>query len=124
MTTKVLIVEDDEDTASCLGFVLGRYGIESDMALDGVRAIELMRANKYDVLVSDVCMPKMSGMELVAFKPPGLRSIAMSGHSEPEWSKDAFAAGFDAYLVKPVEIEKLVGTIHSLIAMGDRPDRT
>ena len=65
MTPRILIVDDDSSIRTLLSVVATRAGVESDVASDGVEAIEKMKAGEYDLIVLDLAMPRMNGFDLV-----------------------------------------------------------
>ena len=65
MTPRILIVDDDSSIRTLLSVVATRAGVESDVASDGLEAIEKMKAAEYDLIVLDLSMPRMNGFDLV-----------------------------------------------------------
>ena len=77
MRPRVLIVEDDAATREALRRVLAGEGCDVDMAMDGERAVGCLARNRYDAIVLDIALPKMSGtdvMEYIASTTPELLS--------------------------------------------------
>ncbi len=107
---RVLVVDDHEASAETLAEVLELLGHEVEVAKDGFSAVAKARANPPDVVICDLGMPGMSGCEVAkALRAAGLaaRLLALSGYCRPDDVEAATAAGFDAYLVKPADIEEL-----------------
>ncbi len=109
---RILIVDDYYSAAESLAFVLEFKGYQVWTAHDGLSAIEMAQANKPDVVVLDIGLPVMDGYEVAkklrqCAELEGLFIIALSGYVPPNDLEELHATGFDAYLVKPVDIEKL-----------------
>jgi CheY-like chemotaxis protein len=105
-------VEDNRDSAEMLAEVLGIDGCLTRIAYNGPAALDAARAFNPDIAIIDINLPLMDGYELArAIRAlPGLGSIkliALSGHSEPDHRRMAEQAGFDAQLVKPVDLARL-----------------
>ncbi|MET0340500.1 MAG: response regulator [Polyangiales bacterium] len=105
---RVLVVEDDEDSALLLAETLGDQGYVVEVAHDGSSALEKAAAFRPQIAVLDVGLPDMDGYQLatriraLSDMPPGLRLIALTGYGGDEERKRSRAAGFDVHLVKPV----------------------
>jgi CheY-like chemotaxis protein len=118
MTVKrVLVVEDDEDSALLLAESLGDHGYAVEVAHDGASALQKALDFKPEVGVLDVGLPDMDGYQLATKLraleglPPGLRLIALTGYGGDEERKRSKAAGFDVHMVKPVLPDALVTAI-------------
>lgn len=103
---RVLIVEDNEDSATSLKEVLELQGYEVDVALNGREGVETARTTRPDVVLCDIGLPELDGYgvarELRA--DPRLRStylVALSGYALPEDLDRSREAGFDRHVVKP-----------------------
>ena len=107
----VLIVEDDEDARETLSELIASYGHHTDAAASAAQALECARFQPPDVALIDLGLPQIDGCELarqlrdLLNEPcgPATRLVALTGHSDRESRSSASAAGFDAYLVKPVK---------------------
>lgn len=105
---RVLVVEDDEDSALLLAETLGDAGYSVEVAHDGTSALEKAAEFKPEIGVFDVGLPDMDGYQLASRMralsglPAGLRLIALTGYGGDEERQRSRAAGFDVHLVKPV----------------------
>ena len=105
---RVLVVEDDEDSALLLAETLGDHGYVVEVAHDGASALEKAIAFKPEIGVFDVGLPDMDGYQLatrmraLSELPLGLRLIALTGYGGDEERRRSREAGFDVHLVKPV----------------------
>ena len=114
----MLLVDDCIDALVPLAALLEMSGAEVVTADNGTEALARLRGAHFDVLVSDLRMPGMSGVELIralradpaADQPV---AIAYTGYSAMA-TRDVVEAGFDAVLTKPLAIDKLERTIQSL----------
>lgn len=109
---RVLVVEDDRDTAESLRMLLEVIGHDVHVAHDGSAALAMATAHRPDVILLDIGLPDMSGYQLVRQlrEMPGgpeLRIVALTGYGSEEHRRRAFEAGIDVHLVKPVELAVL-----------------
>jgi signal transduction histidine kinase/ActR/RegA family two-component response regulator len=112
---RVLLVEDNADTAEALGILLRRHGYVVRHAHNLVEA-RRARSEPFDVLLSDLHLPDGSGLDLLrefVSQAPVL-AIAMSGYGSDSDMRRSRDAGFDRHLVKPVSIESVVEAIESV----------
>jgi DNA-binding response OmpR family regulator len=124
---KVLVVEDHLEEAFPLATLLGADGNNVRIASDGETALRKVLFEPPDVMVLDLGLPKLDGLEVaVAVREAGLYRrpwiLAVSGHDEPWVLEDAAAVGVDAYFVKPVEPERLRAVLRSLPPTGEVPE--
>ncbi len=117
--TRILIVEDSPDILFILKTELEWQGFVVDLSVDAAAALELLQDCKPDVIVSDVQMPGMNGLELIrqVRQMPDLKTvpaIALSGSSMPMDVQQAIFAGFTLHLTKPVELAQLIAAIEKL----------
>jgi signal transduction histidine kinase len=107
---RVLVVDDNVDTAEMVCAALRRLGHDVAVAHDGPRAIDRALAFVPDVVLLDVGLPEMDGLE-VARKLRGsgsrARLVALTGYGKPSDHEASRAAGFDSHLVKPVDLATL-----------------
>jgi signal transduction histidine kinase/CheY-like chemotaxis protein len=105
---RILIVEDHEDTSHGMKLLLTRRGYDVSIAPNVADALALVRAEKFDLLLSDLGLPDGTGYELMeAVRDTGLRGVALSGFGMEEDLAKSQAAGFSEHLIKPVNIERL-----------------
>jgi signal transduction histidine kinase len=113
---RILIVDDYEDSAICLGLMLKIMGHETLTAHDGLEAVEAAATFRPDVMLLDIGLPKMNGYEVcrrIREQPWGERMvlIALSGWGQEEDKLRSKEAGFNFHMVKPVDpaaLEKLL----------------
>jgi PAS domain S-box-containing protein len=116
---RILVVDDNEDSADTLGMVLNRLGAEVKIAYDGHSALEALRTYRPSVVILDLGMPGMDGHEVAqrVRRDPDfcdLPLIALTGWGQEENRRRTREAGFDHHLVKPVDLELLQALLASL----------
>jgi diguanylate cyclase (GGDEF)-like protein/putative nucleotidyltransferase with HDIG domain len=117
---KVLLVDDEEGLRLIMGRQLRRAGHEVTLAEDGTVAVDLLESQTFDVVVSDMKMPRMDGMGLLNCAKqiaPETEFIILTGHGNLENAIEAFKTGnvFD-YLVKPLDnIHELDGVVERAV---------
>ena len=121
---RVLLVEDDEDALDVITRILHTRGALVTGAASAAEALRLLGEQSFDVLLSDIGLPRCDGYELIAeirrrqiFTP----AAALTAFAQEEDRERALAAGFHAYVAKPVEIAELVATVASLHSTSTSP---
>lgn len=114
--SRVLLVEDNVDAAETLKAFLEMEGHEVETAHDGTTGLAALMAQDFDVLVCDIGLPGMDGLEVLAAlrasgKSAQPMAIGLSGYGQAEDRSRALAAGFDHYLVKPVSPDALLALV-------------
>jgi PAS domain S-box-containing protein len=109
---RILIIEDNRDTARSLRTLLQRYGHEVEMAHDGVAGVERSLAWKPDVVLCDLGLPELDGYQVAQAlradpRTVGTRLIAVSGYGLEDDRRRTTEAGFDLHLIKPVDPSEL-----------------
>jgi CheY-like chemotaxis protein len=123
---RVLVVDDDFDCAELLGMLLERAGHQVCMANGAIDALALAGGFRPEVAIIDIGLPHMDGYELVCAlrgnpQLEGCRYVAVSGYSELALQTRSRNAGFDLYLVKPLDFEAVVRAVTDLVgASGER----
>ncbi|MBC7230854.1 MAG: response regulator [Actinobacteria bacterium] len=101
---KLLIVDDNEGVRHLVARWLERAGFEVREAGDGEEAVEMIRRDTPDIVLADIRMPKLDGIELariVKSEHPGVKIILMTAYSSPQTIAQARREGVDDYLEKP-----------------------
>jgi two-component system CheB/CheR fusion protein len=125
---KIVVVEDNRDVREMLKLLLEMDGHEVATAADGEAGVEIIELHGPDIALVDLTMPKLDGIELakrIRSNAANSRTylIALTGHGQPDDIRRTKAAGFDAHLVKPIEIDKLNALLaqrHDTVADKDR----
>src|SRR5215475_5755134 len=116
---RILVVDDNADSAESLALALTLEGYDAKLAYDGPGAVELALVFQPQVALLDIGLPGMNGYELARQlrQRPGGREmalIALTGYGQAEDRRKSREAGFDHHLTKPVNYELLVSLINSL----------
>ena len=109
---RILIADDNTDSAESLSILLGLEGHSTRIATDGLEAVEIAEQLRPDVIVLDIGMPRLNGLDACRrirrqSWSAGTLLIALSGWSQDADLKRSEEAGFDAHLVKPVDHDAL-----------------
>src|SRR3954454_2175160 len=108
--SKLLIVDDEPGMRQLLSIVFGREGHEVRAAENGRRALELLREQPADLIVSDVKMPDMGGIELLRAArelSPDVAVIMMTAFATVDTAREAFKLGADDFIQKPFDVDEL-----------------
>lgn len=118
---RVLIADDEYEMAQLLGHLMRREGLTPLLAQDGTEALQLVRAGDPDVLLADLRMPGMDGMELMRKArdlDPGLPVILITAFADVRGAVEALRAGAHDYLAKPFEHQQVIHVV--LRALNER----
>ena len=116
---RILVVEDDRATRHLLSKVLTGAGYEVDVAENGAEALRLLGEQSFNLLLLDVWMPEMTGLELLSRLgglKPRPRTVVMTSDSTPETLLRAVREQADYYLNKPVDPKELVELVRTALA--------
>jgi two-component system nitrogen regulation response regulator NtrX len=116
MATKILIIDDEKPIRSTLKEILEYEKFQVDEAPDGLAGLEMVKKEKYDVVLCDIKMPKMDGMEVLEniMKLEDEPSVIMiSGHGTIDVAVDALKKGAYDYIAKPLDLNRLLITIRN-----------
>jgi len=119
---RLLVVDDSEISREFLARRLERRGFRTETAECGPKALELIELGKIDLVLLDVQMPDMSGLEVLRrirenHPPDHLPVIMVTGSDEDEDVAEALRFGANAYVIKHVDLQSIVTEIHSLLSM-------
>lgn len=124
----LLVVDDDDDARELLESMLGHFGAHVTTVSSMFAALEALKEESFDLLLSDLAMPRQDGYALIEAirrdSRPAVRhipAIAVTGHAADAYRDRALASGFDAYVTKPVDATRLLSQIQKLM---HRPDES
>ncbi|MFC7765747.1 response regulator [Leucobacter soli] len=124
---RVLVVDDDPDVALLVATVLERRaGCIVDIAADGPSAIERACAQQPDLVVTDIEMPGLNGLDLVKElrrRMPCVSVVVMTAHVSVDYAVSALRVQADEFLTKPIDNAHLIETVQRLVAEKRRRDR-
>lgn len=128
---RVLVVEDDADTAEYTRTVLARRGMAVETTADPFTALESLARSTYDVVITDIQLPGMSGLQLLSqvhAQFPGIPVIVMTAFASVDYAVEALRKDADEFLVKPVSPSALSERVQALasaarLARNSRKDQ-
>ncbi|MDT8444828.1 MAG: sigma-54 dependent transcriptional regulator [Desulfuromonadales bacterium] len=107
---RILIVDDEESMRDFLSIMLHREGYQVDTAVDGMQAVNHLRDHSYDLVISDIKMPRMTGLELLAHikeRTPETVVLMVTAFSSTDEAVDAMKQGAYDYITKPFRNEEI-----------------
>ncbi|MEE8234746.1 MAG: response regulator, partial [Nitrospirales bacterium] len=110
MSGSICLVDDEPSILNTLSSILEDEGYQVSLAKSGVEALKLIRAEPPDLIMLDIWMPEMDGLETLKQmrqQYPNLMVIMMSGHGSVETAVKATKLGAYDYLEKPLDLEKV-----------------
>ena len=114
---RILLAEDEEALSKAYAQVLIMQGYEVEPVYDGKAALEAANSSTYDLMIFDVMMPKMSGLEVLkALREAGNTTyvIMLTAMSELDDKVEGLELGADEYLTKPIPLKELAARVRSL----------
>ncbi|MCK2127907.1 response regulator [Thauera aromatica] len=120
MHKKILIADDEQNIVISLEFLMKREGFEVSIAHDGEEAVRRIRAERPDLVLLDVMMPKKSGFEVcqeIKADPAlaAVRVLMLTAKGRDTEVAKGLALGADAYMTKPFSTRELVDKVRSLL---------
>ncbi len=112
---KLLIIDDERGIRNTLREILADEGYEVEVAENGKQGLEMAQAKAYDLIFSDIKMPEMDGMEVLAAlknadEPADCPVVMITGHGDVETAVQALKAGAYDFLVKPLDLNRILIT--------------
>lgn len=116
----ILVVEDDEDNQLLLKYAIAMFGWQYSSATDAVSAISFAKEKQPDLILLDIVMPYISGLQIACLlknhlKTKNIPLIAVTGLVEKEQQNIIYAVGFDDYVSKPYALDDLKNAIASIL---------
>ena len=121
MAVIVLVVDDDPDARYIVSqFIRSQQGVDAVLhAADGVEAIEIMRRESPRVVITDLMMPRLDGLQttrLIREEWPDTRIVVITSLGDNSYEQDAYAYGADAFLDKSRLLDELLPTLRRLLS--------
>jgi len=123
---RILLAEDNAVNQKLAMRLLQQMGYRADLASNGIEAVESVQRQAYDVVLMDVQMPELDGLDatrqICTLMPPGERPriVAMTANAMQGDQEMCIAAGMDDYLTKPIRVDRLVEALNNVPARKDR----
>ena len=124
-SNRVLIVDDEGQFVDAVVERLRLRGFDAEGVTTGHEAMELLGQSSYDVLLLDVKMPGLGGLEIlsrVKEKWPGLRVVFLTGHGSSQDAEKGMELGAFDYVMKPVNIDDLIKILRAALEGGTKDD--
>jgi DNA-binding NtrC family response regulator len=123
---KILLVDDDETIRTTMKAILEDEGYSVDSAPNGKEAIRKTQEQTYNLALLDIRLPDMEGVELLGLMKdsiPRMRKIMVTGFPSLQNAVEAVNKSADAYLIKPVDVDKLLATVKELLQKQEEDKR-
>ena len=124
--TRILIVDDDDTIRSTMKAILEDEGYKVDLAANGKEGVQKAEKTTYNIALLDIRLPDMEGIELLKLMKPAIprtRKIMVTGYPSTQNAIEALNKNADAYLIKPVDIEKLLSTIKEQLKLQEEESK-
>ncbi len=118
---KILVVDDERAIRRSLQEILEMEGFAVEEAADGAEAVQKIKDGAFDLILCDIKMPKMDGLEVLAAAKelhPDVPFIVISGHGNIETAVDAVKGGAFDYISKPPDLNRLLITVRNAVERG------
>lgn len=115
--TRVLLVDDEVGFVDVIAKRMSKRNIDVFKAYSGAQALQAMRKNEFDVVILDLKMEDMDGIEVLKIlkkMAPNLAVIMLTGHGSEAAARDGIRFGAADYLTKPCDLDMLVEKIHDV----------
>ncbi|MES0491290.1 MAG: HD domain-containing phosphohydrolase [Leptospirales bacterium] len=115
---QILVVDDEVLTLRLVQKVLKKHNLDVSTAANAEEALEIIKNKNFNLLLTDVRMPGLNGIELLhQFKQhsPGAAAVIFSGHGNLDMALDAINKGSDGFLMKPFTTDELINTVNSAL---------
>jgi len=115
---RVLVVEDNNEAREQVSKLLGNFFENITTAVDGVDGLNKFKTQKFDLIVSDINMPNMNGIDMISeirTLDDNIHIIILSAYDNSEYFMKTIALGIDSYIIKPIEFDLFVNTITKII---------
>ena len=119
---RILVVDDDESIRHTMKAILKDEGFIVDLAATGSEAIQKTKETVYNVVLIDIRLPDMEGVELLKLMKdtiPKTRKIMVTGYPSMQNAITALNKNADVYLIKPVDLEKLLTTVKEQLQLQE-----
>jgi two-component system OmpR family response regulator len=121
MAARILVVEDDPNLLNALAYNLGREGYEVTTAADGEQALEVARREKPDLIVLDLMLPKLSGLEVcrILRREMTVPILMLTARAEETDKIIGLEIGADDYMTKPFSVRELLSRVRAILRRAD-----
>ena len=123
---KILVVEDDENLNKSICIFLTQKGFDVQACYNGDEAFDALYKNTFDLVISDIMMPKVDGYELaqnIRMQNKTIPIIFMTAKDDFSSKEKGFESGIDDYLVKPIDLQELYLRINAILRRANINDK-
>ena len=113
----ILYVEDEKESREQISAIFNLIFASVDTAFDGEDALEKYKLKTYDIIISDINMPRMNGFELIKeikVQNPLQNVIIISAHNDSDYLLEAIEMGIDSFIIKPIRMEQLISVLNKV----------
>ena len=117
-TLKVLFCEDDKIVRDTIEKLFRRFFDDIDIAIDGEDGLQKFKSKKYDIVITDINMPNMDGLEMLKYIKEidsSVSCIILSAHNEINHFMKSIKLGVDGYIIKPIAMEQFLDVLNKVI---------
>jgi len=117
-THKILIVDDNPDMLDIMGSYIESFGFEYDKSKDGLAAIENLKNGDFTIVITDMIMPNMDGMQLLKYireNYPKIGVIVITGYGDSFSYTDVIRAGASDFMAKPINLNEFEAKLSRLV---------
>jgi len=114
---KLLYVEDNQEARETTELILEEFFDEITVAVDGEDGYTKFRDKAFDLIITDINMPKLNGLEMISkirALDNNISVIVLSAHNEPEFFDNSIQLGIDSYLLKPIDIDIFIDALSKI----------
>jgi len=122
MPSRILVVDDEIDTLDLIGVELAQQGAKAICVANAEEALEAFKLVEFDLLISDIGMPKTDGYELIrqirnleTGKSRKVPAVALTAYARVQDRMQAIMSGFSTHVAKPVDANELITVVASLV---------
>jgi CheY-like chemotaxis protein len=115
---KILIVEDNPHMSTLLSDILEIFDFQTIRANDGEEALVFLKSEDFDMVITDLKMPKIGGMELlnsIKATQPQLPVVVITAYEKPSTQDEIFKAKADGFLAKPFTVKDIEGLLRKVL---------
>lgn len=121
---KILIVEDEEPIANLIRMNLVKAGYQCETASDGETAADLIQEGRYDLILLDIMLPKLSGYEVLEYaKTVDIPVIFLTAMGDTQQKVKGLKLGAEDYIAKPFEIAELLARVETVLRRYKKTER-
>ena len=118
MPYKILVVDDEQDVRDLFTLFLTREGYATESAADGIEAFEKIKAERPDLVITDILMPNCDGFELMkkisTLTPPRLPILFVSGFTKGHETDMRENSNFAGFMAKPILRKNLIDVVNTI----------